>query len=79
MVVLVGVTQGSIYALLALGFVTIYNVTGAYPVYRCLSRAALRAAMDRVFELFPVLRERASQLAGSLSGGSSRCSPSGAS
>ena len=26
--VLVGVTQGSIYALIALGFVTIYNVTG---------------------------------------------------
>ncbi|HLE45031.1 MAG TPA: branched-chain amino acid ABC transporter permease, partial [Methylomirabilota bacterium] len=26
--ILVGVTQGSIYALIALGFVTIYNVTG---------------------------------------------------
>jgi branched-chain amino acid transport system ATP-binding protein len=42
---------------------------GAYPVYRRSRRAAIDAATERVFQLFPVLRERAGQLAGTLSGG----------
>ena len=33
------------------------------------NRAGRRAALERVHELFPILRERASQLAGSMSGG----------
>jgi ABC-type branched-subunit amino acid transport system ATPase component len=37
---------------------------GAY-----LSRAPIRAALDGVFERFPVLRERGGQRAGTLSGG----------
>jgi len=44
-------------------------LVGAYPVYRRLRRADLEAAMDRVCELFPILRQRKGQLAGSLSGG----------
>ena len=39
--------------------------------------AAVAADLDRVFALFPVLRERHRQPAGTLSGASSRCSPSG--
>jgi len=35
-------------------------------------------SIDRVFELFPRLAERAAQLAGSLSAASSRCSRSAA-
>ena len=35
------------------------------------------ADLDRVFALFPILRERLGQSAGTLSGASSRCSPSG--
>jgi len=37
--------------------------------YRCPSRAALRASLDRVYELFPRVAERRRQLAGYLSGG----------
>ena len=36
---------------------------------RRLSRAALQADMDRIFELFPLLLERRRQLAGTMSGG----------
>lgn len=36
---------------------------------RRLSGAALRAEMERMYELFPVLRERRQQLAGTMSGG----------
>jgi branched-chain amino acid transport system ATP-binding protein len=42
---------------------------GAYPVYRRHGRAAIRADLERVFSLFPILRERQRQLAGTLSGG----------
>jgi len=42
---------------------------GAYPVYRRSRRGEIEAAMERVFRLFPILRERAHQLAGTLSGG----------
>ncbi|MBI4610181.1 MAG: ABC transporter ATP-binding protein [Candidatus Rokubacteria bacterium] len=42
---------------------------GAYPVYRRSRRGEIEAAMERVFRLFPILRERANQLAGTLSGG----------
>ena len=38
--------------------------------YVCnLSRAALRTEMERTYDLFPVLRERRQQLAGTMSGG----------
>jgi branched-chain amino acid transport system ATP-binding protein len=40
---------------------------GGYP--RRLSRADMRTEIDRIYELFPVLLERKSQLAGTLSGG----------
>jgi branched-chain amino acid transport system ATP-binding protein len=40
---------------------------GGYP--RRLSRADMRTETDRIYELFPVLLERKSQLAGTLSGG----------
>ena len=36
---------------------------------RSLSGAAMRTEMERVYELFPVLRERRQQLAGTMSGG----------
>jgi branched-chain amino acid transport system ATP-binding protein len=36
---------------------------------RGLSAAALRTEMERIYELFPVLRERRQQLAGTMSGG----------
>lgn len=44
-------------------------LVGAYPVYRRRGRAEIEEAMARVFRFFPILRERAHQLAGSLSGG----------
>jgi branched-chain amino acid transport system ATP-binding protein len=44
-------------------------LVGAYPVYRRSGRAQIDEAMARVFRFFPILRERAHQLAGSLSGG----------
>jgi branched-chain amino acid transport system ATP-binding protein len=37
--------------------------------------AKVKAAMEYVFTLFPRLAERPRQLAGTMSGGSSRCSP----
>ena len=40
---------------------------GAYT--RSLSAAALRACLERVYDLFPVLAERRDQLAGTMSGG----------
>ena len=42
---------------------------GAYPVYRRRRRAAVLEDLERVYSLFPVLKERAAQLAGTLSGG----------
>ena len=42
---------------------------GAYPVYRRTRLREIWAAMERVFQLFPMLRARADQLAGTLSGG----------
>ncbi|MBI4589418.1 MAG: ABC transporter ATP-binding protein [Candidatus Rokubacteria bacterium] len=44
-------------------------LVGAYPVYRRSRRSALLADLERVFSLFPVLRQRQGQLAGTLSGG----------
>jgi branched-chain amino acid transport system ATP-binding protein len=43
-------------------------LVGAYPVRRA-GRAGVQRTMARVFELFPVLRDRQRQMAGSLSGG----------
>lgn len=37
--------------------------------YRCRDRREVARRLDRIFALFPVLRERSSDLAGSLSGG----------
>jgi branched-chain amino acid transport system ATP-binding protein len=48
---------------------------GAFPPHARPKRADTLAW---VYELFPVLRERAMQVAGSMSGASSRWSPSGA-
>jgi branched-chain amino acid transport system ATP-binding protein len=42
---------------------------GAYFCRKQLSSAALRARLDRMHDLFPILHERASQHAGNLSGG----------
>ena len=42
---------------------------------RTYSKAQLQRHYDEMFELFPVLKERKSQLAGSLSGVNSRCLP----
>ncbi|MBI3458392.1 MAG: ABC transporter ATP-binding protein [Candidatus Rokubacteria bacterium] len=42
---------------------------GAYPIYRRGGRAAVLEDLERVCTLFPVLRERQRQLAGTLSGG----------
>ncbi len=44
-------------------------LVGAYPVYRRARRAAVQGSMESVFRLFPILRQRERQLAGSLSGG----------
>lgn len=48
---------------------------GAF-VYR-KKRKDVEEGKERVFSLFPLLRERRKQLSGTLSGGNSRCSPSG--
>lgn len=42
---------------------------GAYGVRRDRERARLAAMEERVFDLFPILKERRNQLAGTLSGG----------
>jgi branched-chain amino acid transport system ATP-binding protein len=44
-------------------------LVGAYPRYRRARRGEIAASIDQVYRLFPVLRERERQLAGSLSGG----------
>ena len=44
-------------------------LVGAYPVHRRHGRAGIQADLERVFALFPVLRQRQRQLAGTLSGG----------
>jgi branched-chain amino acid transport system ATP-binding protein len=44
-------------------------LVGAYPVYYRHGKAGVRADLERVFALFPVLRRRERQLAGTLSGG----------
>ena len=44
-------------------------LVGAYPVYRRHGKAGVRADLERVFTLFPILRQRQRQLAGTLSGG----------
>jgi branched-chain amino acid transport system ATP-binding protein len=44
-------------------------LVGAYPVYRRHGRAEVRADLERVFALFPILQRRERQLAGTLSGG----------
>ena len=43
--------------------------------YTKAARAVRLESMERVFNLFPILRNRRSQLAGTLSGGNSRCWP----
>ncbi len=42
---------------------------GGYLVYKLHGKRQLRASIDEMFELFPILRERKSQFAGTLSGG----------
>ena len=44
-------------------------LVGAFPVYRFGARQRIEADMLRIFDIFPRLRERAAQLAGTLSGG----------
>jgi len=44
-------------------------LVGAFPVYRFGARRRVEADMLRIFDIFPRLRERAAQLAGTLSGG----------
>jgi branched-chain amino acid transport system ATP-binding protein len=42
---------------------------GAYPRFSLTGRAAIRAALDEIFRVFPVLGDRRRQLGGTLSGG----------
>jgi len=42
---------------------------GAYFRYRREARSEIKKDMERVYELFPILKERSKQLAGTLSGG----------
>ena len=42
---------------------------GGYPVYKIHGKKQVRADMDKMCELFPILKKRRSQLAGTLSGG----------
>ncbi|HHB91144.1 MAG TPA: ABC transporter ATP-binding protein [Anaerolineae bacterium] len=53
------------------GTLTVYDnlLLGAYQRYRRDGRKAVLRDMDHVFELFPRLKERRKQLAGTLSGG----------
>ena len=44
-------------------------LVGAYPVYHRHGKPGMRADLERVFTLFPVLQRREGQLAGTLSGG----------
>jgi branched-chain amino acid transport system ATP-binding protein len=44
-------------------------VLGAYPRYSLRNRSVCRADMDQIYAMFPVLKERRKQLAGTLSGG----------
>jgi branched-chain amino acid transport system ATP-binding protein len=44
-------------------------VLGAYPQYRRKRGDAVRADLERIYEVFPLLKERDRQLAGTLSGG----------
>lgn len=44
-------------------------ILGAYPQYRRRKSAQVGAQLERVYGLFPVLRDRQGQLAGTLSGG----------
>ena len=44
-------------------------ILGGYVLYRKESMSAVNEDLERIFELFPVLRERSGQLAGTLSGG----------
>lgn len=44
-------------------------VLGAYRRYRRAGRSAIEKDLDAVFEIFPILRERREQQAGTLSGG----------
>lgn len=42
---------------------------GAYAFFRALGRREIRKRAERVYELFPILKERQNQIAGTLSGG----------
>ncbi|MBM3238112.1 ABC transporter ATP-binding protein [Candidatus Poribacteria bacterium] len=42
---------------------------GAYPRYRRKTKQQIYSELDSIFEIFPVLKERRKQLAGTLSGG----------
>ena len=44
-------------------------VLGAYTQYKKRAGAAVKDELQRVFDLFPILKQRSSQLAGTLSGG----------
>jgi branched-chain amino acid transport system ATP-binding protein len=44
-------------------------VLGAYTQYQKHAGAAVKGELQRVFDLFPILKQRSSQLAGTLSGG----------
>jgi len=46
------------------------NLTlGAYPRYSLRNRSSFKADMDQIYAMFPVLKDRRKQLAGTLSGG----------
>lgn len=44
-------------------------LVGCYPKHRSLGKSGIKAQVDRVFDLFPILSERKDQVAGTLSGG----------
>jgi len=53
------------------GSFTVYEnlLLGCYPEHNSLGKSGLKARIDRVFNLFPILSERKDQAAGTLSGG----------
>lgn len=62
------------------GTMTVYDnlILGAYHRYRRTNKQALEQDIERIYDIFPILKERRSQLAGTLAVESSKCSPWGA-
>jgi len=44
-------------------------ILGAYNYYKSITKAELEKRIDKVYELFPILKERSKQISGTMSGG----------